>query len=327
MSKGMVRMAPEITPSDSTTQGSETTPTATARTTGNTFFFGPNGIRAGWRMLIAIALFVLFVFLMQAGVRRVPALQAGQRAMAKGVFTPGIVLIAEGVQTLSLVLAVLVMTFIEGRSFADYGLPGKEAFGKRFWQGMPYGFAMITIMLALVAAFHGFSFGGWALGRADALRYGFLYLIAFILTGIFEELSFRGYLQATLASATGFWPAAVVLAVGFGALHLRNLGEAPVGALSAGSFGLLCAFTLRRTGNIWFAIGMHTAWDWGETYFYGVADSGQLARGHLLNSSFHGPVWLTGGSVGPEGSVFVFAVLLIFGAIIHFMFPARRTAS
>jgi membrane protease YdiL (CAAX protease family) len=310
MAKGMVRMAPEITPSDSMTQESETTPTPTARITGKKFFFGPNGIRAGWRMLIAIALFVLFVFLMQAGVKRVPAFEAWRHSVPKGVFTPGIMLIAEGVQTLSLVLAVLVMTFIEGRSFADYGLPGKEAFGKRFWQGMPYGFAMITLMLALVA-----------------LRYGFLYLIAFILTGIFEELSFRGYLQATLASATGFWPAAVVLAVGFGALHLRNLGEAPVGALSAGSFGLLCAFTLRRTGNIWFAIGMHTAWDWGETYFYGVADSGQLARGHLLNSSFLGPVWLTGGSVGPEGSVFVFVVLILSAAIIHFMFPARRIAS
>ena len=278
-------------------------------------------------MLIAIALFVLFVFLMQAGVRRVPALQAGQHAMAKGVFTPGIVLIAEGVQTLSLVLAVLVMTFIEGRSFADYGLPGKEAFGKRFWQGMPYGFAMITLMLALVAAFHGFLFGGWALGRADALRYGFLYLIAFILTG-----DFRGIVVSRV-SAGDAGISDRILASGscagcriWGA-HLRNLGEAPVGALSAGSFGLLCAFTLRRTGNIWFAIGMHTAWDWGETYFYGVADSGQLARGHLLNSSFHGPVWLTGGSVGPEGSVFVFVVLILSAAIIHFMFPARRTAS
>jgi hypothetical protein len=31
--------------------------------------------------------------------------------------------------------------------------------------------------------------------------------------------------------------------------------------------------------------------------------------GHLLNSSFHGSRWLTGGSVGPEGSVLVFVVI------------------
>jgi hypothetical protein len=31
--------------------------------------------------------------------------------------------------------------------------------------------------------------------------------------------------------------------------------------------------------------------------------------GHLLSSSFHGPAWLTGGSVGPEGSVLVFVMI------------------
>lgn len=44
--------------------------------------------------------------------------------------------------------------------------------------------------------------------------------------------------------------------------------------------------------------------DWDETYFYGVANSGQALPGHLLNSSSSGPGWLSGGTVGPEGSVF-----------------------
>jgi hypothetical protein len=37
-------------------------------------------------------------------------------------------------------------------------------------------------------------------------------------------------------------------------------------------------------------------------------------------------VWLTGGSVGPEGSVLVFAVLALWAAILHFLFPAKRAA-
>jgi len=141
---------------------------------------------------------------------------------------------------------------------------------------------------------------------------------------IFEEFSFRGYLQATLGSGIGFWPAAVILAVAFGGIHLRNPGEAKYGALMAGSFGLLAAFSLRRTGNIWFAIGMHAAWDWGETFFYSVPDSGMPAKGHLLNSSFHGPNWLTGGTVGPEASVFAFIVLALSAAAIHCLFPAKQ---
>ena len=316
-------MASGPTPIDSQAPGGEVPGGSSFQRRVQWIFLGPNGIRAGWRMLMPFALFFLFLFVVQAGLKRIPPLEAWRHAQPKAVDTPWILLLGEGIATLSVLLAALVMTFIEKRSFADYGLPGNAAFGKRFWQGVPYGFAMLTALMALIAALHGFSLDGWALGRAAALRNGFLYLMVFILVAIFEEFSFRGYLQATLASGIGFWPAAILLAIGFGALHLENTGEARLGALAAGCFGLLAAFSLWRTGNIWFPIGMHAAWDWGETYFYSVPDSGAMARGHLLNSSFHGANWLTGGTVGPEGSLFVFVVLGLGAVGVHYLFPAR----
>ena len=287
-------------------------------------FLGPNGIRAGWRMLIFFALFVVIARLLQAGLKLIPALERWRQAQPKGMFTPGTVLLGETVAALSVILAAVVMTFIEKRSLADYGLPGKEAFGKRFWQGVPFGFAMLTVLMALIATFHGFSLGGLAIGGAEAARDGIVYFVAFILVGIFEEFSFRGYLQATLGSGIGFWPAAILLAIGFGALHLGNPGEAKVGAFSAGSFGLLAAFSLWRTGSLWFPIGLHAAWDRGETFFYSVPDSGGVAQGHLLNSAFHGSNWLTGGSVGPEGSLLVFVALGLGALGIHLLFPVRQ---
>jgi uncharacterized protein len=72
---------------------------------------------------------------------------------------------------------------------------------------------------------------------------------------------------------------------------------------------------------------MHTAFDWTETFFYGVPDSGYLPQGHLLSSTFHGRDWLTGGSVGPEGTVFAFVILGLAAVGIHFMFPAQSRAS
>jgi membrane protease YdiL (CAAX protease family) len=99
-----------------------------------------------------------------------------------------------------------------------------------------------------------------------------------------------------------------------------------MGLLMAGFFGLLAAFSLRRTGSIWFAIGMHTAWDWGQSFFYGVPNSGIVATGHLMNSSLNGPNWLTGGSVGPEGSILVFPLLLLSAVAIGCMFPSKRKA-
>jgi hypothetical protein len=54
--------------------------------------------------------------------------------------------------------------------------------------------------------------------------------------------------------------------------------------------------------------------DWGQT-FYGVPDSGLLSYHSVFNSAFNGPRWLTGGTVGPEASIFTPIALLAVGLI------------
>jgi uncharacterized protein len=293
----------------------------------HTAFMGPNGIRAGWRLLIFLVFFAAIATAFGFVFHHIPAVNAWHRSLPKNEMTAGGMIFDEGFTFLALFLAALLMALIEKRTFADYYLPPNQAFGKRFWQGVPYGFAMLSLLMALIGLFRGFSIEGLALAGNAALKFGLLYAVAFVLVGLFEEFSFRGYMQSTLDSGIGFWPAAIVLSLLFGAIHLQNLNEAPIGAVMAGSFGVLAAFSLKRTGNIWFPIGMHAAWDWGETYFYSTPDSGFLAQGHLMNSSFHGAQWLTGGPVGPEGSVFAFLVLVLGGIGIHFLFPARQQVS
>jgi hypothetical protein len=60
------------------------------------------------------------------------------------------------------------------------------------------------------------------------------------------------------------------------------------------------------------SIGFHAPWDWTQTYFYGVPDSGHSLPGHLFNGNFFGPSWLTSGTVGPEGSVLLTLLLVLF---------------
>jgi membrane protease YdiL (CAAX protease family) len=290
-------------------------------------FMGPNGIRAGWRLLIFVVIFIGLARLTGFAIHHIPAVHAWEQAQPKGTMTATQGIFEEGIAVLMLILSTLIMSKIEQKTYADYNLPLAEAFGKRFWQGIPLGLGMLSILMGLIAALHGFSIQGMALGGTDALKYGVLFGVVFILVGIFEEFSFRGYMQATLTSGIGFWPAAIVLSILFGAGHLSNQGEMIYGALMAGSFGLVAAFSLRRTGTIWLAIGMHASWDWGETYLYSVPDSGMVAPGHLLNSSFHGPTWITGGTVGPEGSAFAFVALLLWAVAIHFLFPAKQTVA
>jgi CAAX protease family protein len=288
-------------------------------------FLGPKGFRVGWRLVFAVALWFVISGLLPLLLIWIP----GARALLASVrsprfITPSLLLLADGITASAALLAAAVMSRIESRSFAEYGFPAKAAFGKRFWQGCVCGFAMISLLMGLTAALHGFSISGVDLHGFLVARYAFLYFAGFIVVAVFEEFSFRGYLQSTLQLATGFWPAAVIWAVAFGAIHVANPGESVFGLIMVGCFGLFAAFTLRRTGSVWFAIGLHAAWDWGETFFYSVRDSGVPATGHLLNSQFRGPVWLTGGDVGPEGSLIVFAVLVLSAVALHFLFPAAK---
>jgi CAAX protease family protein len=293
-------------------------------------FLGPDGLRVGWRLVIAVSLWFVLSGLLPLFILWIPGireilLQIGPSAPA--VLTPTLVLFSEGIPAVAALVTAFIMARIENRSLTQYGLPCRAAFGKRFWQGAAFGFAMISVLMGLIALLHGYRVSGVDLRGIAALRYALFYFAAFIAVAFFEEFSFRGYLQSTLQLAAGFWPAALVLAAVFGAIHLTNPGEGAYGIVMAGSFGLLAAFTLRRTGNIWFAIGLHAVWDWGETYFYSVRDSGVPASGHLLRSEFHGPTWLTGGSIGPEGSALVFALLVLAGLAVHLLFPGRREPS
>ncbi len=271
-------------------------------------FLNREGVRAGWRAALYVALFVLLLALLSSTgaflLRASRGSAAGRlHSAAGGLF------LQEVAMALSAIIATQVMGAIEGRRFGEYGMPLRDAFGPRFWQGAVWGTAHVTVLMLSIRACGDFSFGTLAIHGPELARYAFVWAGFFLIVGVAEEFFFRGYLQFTLASAMGFWPAAVLLSAGFGAVHLANPGEGPVGALSVFAIGMFFCFTLRRTGNLWFAIGMHAAFDFGETYIFSVPDSGIVLPGHLLSASLHGPRWITGGSIGPEGSVLAFAVL------------------
>jgi len=96
---------------------------------------------------------------------------------------------------------------------------------------------------------------------------------------LFEEFLFRSYLLHSLATGVGFWPPAVLLSAIFGGLHLTNAGEGIAGALDVMLYSLFACFTLSRTGNLWFAVGLHLAWDFSLTFLYSVPGSGMHAKG------------------------------------------------
>ncbi|HEY6339609.1 MAG TPA: type II CAAX endopeptidase family protein [Candidatus Sulfotelmatobacter sp.] len=224
---------------------------------------------------------------------------------------------------LAAVIPAVVLARVEHRPWSAYGLPLRQAFGKLFWVGALWGFAGITLLLAVLHGLHVFNFGHIVLHGERVVKFAAFWAGTFLVVGLYEEFLLRGYAQFTLARGIGFWPAAVALSCVFGAIHLGNGGEDWRGALAASTIGFFFCLTLRRTGTLWFAVGFHAAWDWGESFFYSVPDSGTVSPGHLLSSSFHGSPWLTGGSVGPEGSVLCFVVMAAAWVAFSKVYPGR----
>jgi CAAX protease family protein len=274
-------------------------------------FMGRNGLRPIWRLVLYLLMyralrFCLFVLLAYS---LSDALFLWRQTAAE----LGLAIIA--------LAPALLMSPIEGRAFTCYGLPPGKAFGKLFWVGALWGIMSLTLLLLALRGAHAFYFGTVVLHGARALKFALFWAVFFLIVAFYEEFFTRGYTQFTLTETVGFWPAAILLSLGFGALHLENPGESWVGILGAMVIGFFFCLTLRRTGSLWFAVGFHAAWDWGESYFYSVPDSGGIAPGHLLHSSLQGPRWLTGGSVGPEGSVFLFVLLALLWIVFDRVYP------
>jgi CAAX protease family protein len=283
----------------------------------NPVLFNDRGLRAGWRLIIYFLLLIIFS----------SAINSAIRLFHRGHVDPQVLFQVLPLETFSFFLVfgcAWIMSRIERRPAGEYGLPLAEAFGKKFWLGMLLGLAEISLLIGLISAFGGYSFGSLALSSKGIVGYGLLHLVFFTMVGFFEEFAFRGYTQFTLADGIGFWPAALVLSLGFGAVHLNNPGEGLVGAASVVLVGLFFAFTLYRTGNLWYAVGLHASFDWGETYLFSVPNSGTFMQGHLSNSVLHGAKWLTGGTVGPEGSVFCFLTMGLQFLVVMWLFPKKH---
>ena len=271
---------------------------------------GPNGLRAGWQLLIFYAIFAPLYY---GADRIVDALTEKLHTAPMGSPLGGTVMM--GIFLVALLLASGIVARIEGRTIADYGLPWRRAFCGQFWLGAAFSFASLTVLLLAIHLAGAFSFGSLALHGADIWKYGVFWTVPLFLSAVLEDFFYRGYLLFTLTTGIGFWPAAVVTSLWMGGMHYLNPGGHGLGPVAAFLYCMVTCVVIRRTGDLWMALGLHAAWSWGEVFFYGVVSSGFPGQGHLLNSNFHGPAWLTGGTFGPEASWPSLVLLVVWGIL------------
>jgi hypothetical protein len=249
---------------------------------------------------------------------------------------PSLGFFVEFVPFLATLLVTWIMSRIEKRRNAVFGLGGRRKL-PNFFAGLAWGVICLSLLVLTLWRTGLLVIDGRLLFGSEALRYGAIWLVIFLLVGLLEEYLTRGYVLFTLtrglagfyswlfktrhSKAFGFWTAAVALSLLFGLGHGNNPGESPIGLLSAGLASLVFCFSLWRTGSLWWAIGFHASWDWAQSFLYGVADSGLMVQHHFLATHPLGRPLMSGGSTGPEGSVFVLPVLAVVSLIIILTLP------
>lgn len=285
--------------------------------------YGPNGLRAGWSIVIFIAILLALYFLIGLEMSWLAHdFPSKFRRVAGHAMHPTIFILSEASVLLAVLLATAGMARLENRRTAFYGLAGVDR-ARQFFIGLVSGFAFLSLLIGILLATHRLTLTRSHLTLGRTMQYAAAWGLGFLLVAMTEELMLRGYLLFTLARGIRFWPAAFVLAVAFGALHRGNPGESPFGLVAAVLIALVFSLSLWRLGHLWWAIGFHLTWDWAESFFYGTPDSGVVSAGSLMRAHPHGALLLSGGTTGPEGSVWAALVILLAALFIWFTQPHR----
>jgi uncharacterized protein len=297
-------------------------------------FFGPDGLRAGWSILVFIALMYGFFKGVLALNKVVHLLPTG--GPPKTGIPLSFLFAAESIPIIATLLVTWIMSKIERRPVGVYGLGGPRRFS-RLLAGLAWGVGCLSLLVLILWKAGLLVIDSRLLFGSSLFQSGAVWLVGFLLVGLQEEFLNRGYLQYTLSrglsgfyrwafktrhsAALGFWTSAVVISILFGLGHGKNQGESPIGLLSASLAALVFCLSLWRTGSLWWAIGFHAAWDWAQSFLYGVADSGLMIQHHLLATHPLGRPILSGGTTGPEGSIFVVLIIAFIVAVILLTLP------
>lgn len=289
-------------------------------------FVGPRGVRAGWKVLLFFLIFAGVSMCFLPVMKLLPQLSRG------APLPPGIAFVQELAGAAAVVIATWIMArWIDRKPFGYFGIPLRNAFRSTFWTGSVVGLFALALQLEIMHLAGWFDFGTLQLRGGAIVTYGVSWAMVFLLVGITEEGVLRGYVQRVatdglnrLPGGWSFWASALIFSVMFGAGHLSNPGENKFGIVMVFVDGLAMCFSLWRTGDLWFAIGNHFAWDWGETFLFGTPNSGFHGQHALMVPSFHGPALLAGGTDGPEGSILALLSEAIFILSVVVIYRRRK---
>ncbi|MFD6948775.1 CAAX protease [Nocardiopsis sp. TSRI0078] len=184
--------------------------------------------------------------------------------------------------------------------------------------GTLIGVALFGLVIANIAFLGFYEVNGLGSVTGAVGLLGFMAAVA-----VSEELMWRGVLFRIVEEWTGTWIALVLTGVLFGLAHLLNPHASMWGAIAIAieAGGMLTAAYV-ATRNLWLPIGLHFGWNLAGSAIFSTDVSGNNTPQGLLDTALSGPMLITGGDFGPEGSLY--SVLFCTLATIVLLWTAHR---
>lgn len=193
------------------------------------------------------------------------------------------------------------------------GLARRSGWFREFGIGVAFGWGMIVACVLPIALFGGLAV---SISRDASAWAGLLADLAVLLVAaLAEEIGFRGYPFQRIMDAMGASLGTIFMATVFALIHSRNPSASAMSMTVTFLSGLLFAMAYLRTRALWMAWGIHFSWNAAMGLLFGLPISGIGSFSPVIASDAMGPLWLTGGEYGPEGSL-VAAIVLIAGLFV-----------
>lgn len=287
------------------------------------FFNALGRLRSGWRIAIYASLFTILTLVFGLFVVLI-IIAVTQDEKALFLYTPqGMILTSSYSLIFGIFASWFCGKFLEDLPFQAVGW----SFHKNWLTQLIFGIltGTITLIFACVFAMPNGNLSFQPNNTADLssiLQTVFGSLFVFLIAAASEEIVFRGYVLQTLLRAKLAWFGIALTSLPFAVAHLNNPNANYISTVNTALAGIWLGLAFLKTRSLWFAFGIHFAWNWVQGSLLGLPVSGlkQMTTSPLLHSIDQGPTWLTGGSYGIEGGI-TCTIALIISALIIWFFP------
>lgn len=249
-------------------------------------------LRNGWWILIFVVLMLASRFIYTPISRALQDLGATQDWL-------------EPLRFCFLLLVTWLCVRLRRERLSSIGFVLDRRWAREFGIGTLLGLASALLAVVLIWTAGGVRFELDPARSVTLLLHG---VYVFLFVALFEETLFRGFVFQRFVAGAGMWIAQIALGLLFATSHWGNpdMHGATLAWASVELFlgAVLLGLAYLRTRSLALPIGIHLGWNWTQGHLLGFGVSGFEQAGWFRPLLQDRPEWMTGGSFGPEASIF-----------------------